>query len=212
MDVCGTFFPFHSLGFSRNYDVSDFWRSSLVTMYYFTISIISFIVVFINYLSLKTQREVFFIKLHSDYFDCKKPNHFVSSWVKSRGRIFILQNSGEECAIVKNGVLFDRVNLRQDHELESLACRLFCCNSPTRAKADSFLRFLDRTQDHTIGGGTPVDEWSARREDLYLKTQHWQERDLHASSGIRTRNTSKRSAAAPRLRPLGHRNRLTYRM
>jgi len=35
-------------------------------------------------------------------------------------------------------------------------------------------------------------------------TQHSQQRDIHARGGIRTRNPSKRGAAAPRLKPRGH--------
>jgi hypothetical protein len=34
----------------------------------------------------------------------------------------------------------------------------------------SFLRFLDHTQLRTTVGRTPLDEWSARRRDLYLTT------------------------------------------
>jgi len=41
---------------------------------------------------------------------------------------------------------------------------------PTRAMASSFLRFLDHTQRSTTFGRTPLDEWSARRRDLYLTT------------------------------------------
>ena len=33
------------------------------------------------------------------------------------------------------------------------------------------MMFLDHTQRSTTVGGTPLDEWSARRRDLYL-TQH----------------------------------------
>ena len=45
--------------------------------------------------------------------------------------------------------------------------------SPTRAVAYSFLmRFLDHTQRRTIVGRTPLDEWSARRRDLYLTTHN----------------------------------------
>jgi hypothetical protein len=36
----------------------------------------------------------------------------------------------------------------------------------------SFLRFLDPTQCHTTVGRTPLDEWSARRGDLYLTTHN----------------------------------------
>ena len=36
----------------------------------------------------------------------------------------------------------------------------------------SFMTFLDHTQRHTTVGRTPMDEWSARRIDLYLTTTH----------------------------------------
>ena len=41
---------------------------------------------------------------------------------------------------------------------------------PTRAMASSFLRFRDHTQRRITVGRTPLDEWSARRRDLYLTT------------------------------------------
>ena len=37
--------------------------------------------------------------------------------------------------------------------------------------ASSFTRFLDHTR-HTTVGRTPLDEWSARRRDLYLTTRN----------------------------------------
>ena len=43
---------------------------------------------------------------------------------------------------------------------------------PTRAMASSILRFLDHTQRRTTVGRTPLDEWSARRRDLYLTTHN----------------------------------------
>ena len=43
-------------------------------------------------------------------------------------------------------------------------------NSPQWARASSFTRFLDHTQRRTTVGRTPLDEWSARRRDLYLTT------------------------------------------
>jgi hypothetical protein len=36
--------------------------------------------------------------------------------------------------------------------------------------ASSFLRFIDHTQHCIIFGKTPLEEWSARRRDLYLTT------------------------------------------
>jgi hypothetical protein len=78
-----------------------------------------------------------------------------------------------------------------------------------RVLASSFLRFRDHTQWCTTVGRTPLDEWSARRRDLYLtNTQYSQQTNIHAPGGIRTRNPSKRAAADPRFRPLGHWDRL----
>ena len=48
---------------------------------------------------------------------------------------------------------------------------LWCCD-PTRVMASSFLRFLDHTQRLTTVGRTPLDDWSARRRDLYLTTHN----------------------------------------
>jgi len=48
---------------------------------------------------------------------------------------------------------------------------LWRCDA-TRVMASSFLRFLDHTQWRTTVGRTPLDEWSARRRDLYLKTHN----------------------------------------
>jgi hypothetical protein len=51
---------------------------------------------------------------------------------------------------------------------------------------------------HTIFGGIPLDERSARQRDINLHiTQHSQETNTHASSGIRTCNPSKQSATDP---------------
>ena len=43
---------------------------------------------------------------------------------------------------------------------------------PSRAMASSFTWFLDHTQRRTTVGRTPLDEWSARRRDLYLTTHN----------------------------------------
>ena len=43
---------------------------------------------------------------------------------------------------------------------------------PTRFMASSFLMFLDHTQRRITVGWTPLDEWSARRRDLYLTTHN----------------------------------------
>ena len=52
---------------------------------------------------------------------------------------------------------------------------------PSRVMASSFLMFLDHTQRRTTVGRTPLDEWSARRVDLYLTTHntHNRETSIH---------------------------------
>jgi len=43
---------------------------------------------------------------------------------------------------------------------------------PKCARASLFLRFLDHTRRHTTLSRTLLDEWSARRRDLYLTTHN----------------------------------------
>ena len=43
---------------------------------------------------------------------------------------------------------------------------------PTRVMASSFLMFLDHTQRRATVGRAPLNEWSARRRDLYLTTDN----------------------------------------
>jgi len=45
-------------------------------------------------------------------------------------------------------------------------------HGPTRVTPSSFLMFLDHTQRRTAVGRIPLDEWSARRRDLYLTTHN----------------------------------------
>ena len=49
---------------------------------------------------------------------------------------------------------------------------------PTRATASSFTRFLDHTQRRITVGRTRLDEWSARRRDLYLTTHNTHNRQI----------------------------------
>ena len=49
---------------------------------------------------------------------------------------------------------------------------------PTQAMPFSFTRFLDHTQRRITFGRTPLDEWSARRGDLYLTTYNSYKRQL----------------------------------
>jgi hypothetical protein len=82
---------------------------------------------------------------------------------------------------------------------------LWLC-SPARAMTSSFTKFLDHTQRRTTDGRTPLDEWSARRRDIYLTT-HTKQTNIHALCGIRTHDRSRRVAVDIRLGPRGHWNR-----
>jgi len=51
-------------------------------------------------------------------------------------------------------------------------------NSPRWARASSFTRFLDHTQRRTAVGRIPLDEWLARRRDLYMTTHNTHNRQI----------------------------------
>ena len=91
---------------------------------------------------------------------------------------------------------------------ERTPCILFLCfwrNSPQWARASSFTRFLH----HTVGRA-PLDEWSARRRDLYLTTHNTHNRQTSMSPvGFEPTTPAGGAAADLRLRPRGHRDRHT---
>jgi hypothetical protein len=82
---------------------------------------------------------------------------------------------------------------------------LFGVTAPTPqwARVSSFTRFLDHTQGRTTVGRTPLNEWSARRRDLYLTT-HDNHNKHPCPRWVRSHNPSKRVAADLRFRPSGH--------
>jgi hypothetical protein len=53
--------------------------------------------------------------------------------------------------------------------------------------------FLDHTQRRTTVGRTSLDEWSARRKDLYLTTHNTQQTNIHAPGGIRTHDLNRQA-------------------
>jgi len=74
---------------------------------------------------------------------------------------------------------------------------------PSRVMA-SFLMFLDHTQWRTTVGRTSLYEWSARRRDLYLTTQHSQQTNIHAPQLDSNPESQQASGRRLRLRPCGH--------
>ena len=71
---------------------------------------------------------------------------------------------------------------------------------PMQGKASPVTRFLDHTQRPTTVGRTPLDEWSARRRDLYLITHNTHNKQI----SMPCQDLSRRAAADLRLRPRGH--------
>jgi len=53
-----------------------------------------------------------------------------------------------------------------------LLCFFLWRCDPTLVMTSSFTRFLDHIQRRTTVGRAPLDEWSARRRDLYLTTHN----------------------------------------
>ena len=53
-----------------------------------------------------------------------------------------------------------------------VVCLFVWRDIPQWAMASSFMRFLYHTQRRITVGRTPLDEWSARRRDLYLTTNN----------------------------------------
>ena len=72
--------------------------------------------------------------------------------------------------------------------------------APQWAMASSLLWFLDHTQRRTTFGRTPVDEWSARRRDIYLTTHTILKTDKRPCSRWDS-NTQSQQASGRRVRP-----------
>ena len=74
-----------------------------------------------------------------------------------------------------------------------------------RALASSRTRLLDHKHRRATVGRTPLNEWSARRRDLYLTRHNTHNRQhIHAPGGIRTHDRSRGAAVDLRLRPCGY--------
>jgi len=67
------------------------------------------------------------------------------------------------------------------HYFKNTVFYFFWRNSPHWSRVSSFTRFLDHTQRRITVGRTPLDEWSARRRDLYLTTNNTHNRQISMS-------------------------------
>ena len=79
--------------------------------------------------------------------------------------------------LVPKFILVEHVHWRRILSMLLKCMRPVWRNSPTRARAAIFLMFLDHIKWHTRVGRTPLDEWSARRRDLYLTTHNIHKRE-----------------------------------
>ena len=78
---------------------------------------------------------------------------------------------------------------------------LWSCGQ-TQAMASSFMRFLEHEQRTTVVR-TPLDEWSARRRDLYLTT-HKAHKERHKCTRWDLNQESQHANGHPHLWPRGH--------
>jgi len=81
---------------------------------------------------------------------------------------------------------------------------LFCVTWPDSSSRSPLTGFRCHTQTHHTREDSSLRVISPTRSALPDNTKHSQQTDIHASAGIRTRNTSKPAAVAPRLRPRDH--------
>jgi hypothetical protein len=88
-------------------------------------------------------------------------------------------------SLFSNDTKWGTINISRDRMHQRVASPslfrvLFCFwrHSPQWARASSFTSFLDHTQRSTTVCRTPLDEWSARRRDLYLTTYNTHNRQI----------------------------------
>jgi hypothetical protein len=86
---------------------------------------------------------------------------------------------------------------------------LSCLHSPLGLWPPRYRGFTITLENTTLTR-TPLDEWSARRTDLYLTT-HINHKRQTWPGRIRNLNPSKRAAAEPRFRQNGRQFRLWYK-
>jgi len=86
----------------------------------------------------------------------------------------------------------------------------FLAQYPPAGQGSSFTRFLDHTQRCCTVGLSPVNEWSARRRDLFLTTHNNPNRQTSMLQWDSNPQTQQVSCRRFRLRPRGHWDRFVY--
>jgi len=138
---------------------------------------------------------------------------FLEAIIYEKPHSSVEQYNGHITTSIKTRMTKFSIVCQESHVAVSILSVLVCSvqfffiwrNSSQWARGSSFTRFLDHTQRPTTVGRNSLDEWSARRWDIYLTTHNTQRQtNIHAPRGIRTRNLSWRAAAYLRLRTRGH--------
>ena len=114
-----------------------------------------------------------------------KSETFFQSWYIFKSSVPFLRYEPDDCTEKNARRALHCIPDSNPHRIISTKCRkntvvspddghfffLWRCG-PTRAMASSFMRFLYHTQRRTTVCRTPLDEWSARRRNLYLTTHN----------------------------------------
>jgi len=89
--------------------------------------------------------------------------------------------------------------------LKHIVYHFFLCRcDPTRVMAFSLLKLLYHAQRRTTVGRNPLDEWSARRRDLYLTTHDIHNRQISMTPVDSNPRFSRQASADLHLRRRGH--------
>ena len=98
-------------------------------------------------------------------------------WHLAASRILQLGHGAYRSSVRSPVSIFSKCPDRP-HSIPSIILFFLWRYNPTRVMTSSFLRILDHTQRRSTVGRTPLDEWSARRRDLYLTTYNTHNRQI----------------------------------
>ena len=127
-------------------------------------SLYSFLLMFVSSFSLTS-----LVCRHSDL-----TLMYILRWQKSP-RLFSLRiffQHSQLLQLASFSLLYTLITQGLGNQIPSFFVFFFWHNSPQWVTASSFMGFIDHTQRRTTFGRTPLDEWSARRRDLYLITHN----------------------------------------
>ena len=99
-------------------------------------------------------------------------------YIKKKKPSYVTGGRGENFSSFIQAFIMWYLSNRNSRTICLFACLLLCLfvcfwrNNPQLARVSTFMGFLGHTQRRTTLGRTSLDEWSARRSDLYLTTHN----------------------------------------